>query len=183
MKKSIKVDPSVDYLLECFNYNADTGVISWRERPCHHFASEGYQRSWNSKFANTAAGYLAEDGYLEIGIRDKNHKAHRIIWAIYTGSYPEQYIDHLNGVRSDNRICNLRAVDKQENGVNTKIHSNNSSGVSGVMWCKRTKRWEVYIRAEGKKKHLGRYVEFDVAVNVRRQAEITYGYHPNHGKR
>lgn len=170
------------FLRECLNYCPENGILTWKERPISHFKKEFSWKGWNTRHASKIAGYIAEDGYIEIAILQKTYKAHRIAWALHHGHFPEMFIDHINGNKSDNSIANLRVVDKRENGVNTKIHSNNKSGTSGVCWCKRTNRWEAYIRDGKKKVALGRFELLEDAVTARKIAEIKYGYHQNHGR-
>jgi hypothetical protein len=99
-----------------------------------------------------------------------------------TGDFPEDQIDHINGVRSDNRWCNLRAVSRQENAKNKRTPSDNSSGVIGVCWDRREKKWRAEIQS-GKVKHaLGHFPEFSDAVAARKKAERDLEFHKNHGR-
>lgn len=97
---------------------------------------------------------------------------------------PNGEIDHINGIRSDNRLCNLRDVSALENRRNSALHGRNKSGVSGVR--KRTdrkgERWIARVYLDGKAIHLGSFDTFDAAVTARRGAERKYGYHSNHGR-
>jgi len=178
-----KDNADIGYLRDCLDYCPESGVLTWKSRPSTHFKKEYACKAWNTKFATKVAGYKAEDGYIEIAILKRTYKAHRIAWAIYHGDFADMFIDHINGNKSDNSINNLRVVNKRENGVNSRIHGNNKSGTSGVCWCKRTNRWEAYIRDGIKKVHLGRFASIDDAVSARKLAEIKYGYHENHGRR
>lgn len=109
MKKSRPLDPG--YLHECFDYDAEAGVLRWKARPRAHFSSDtGWERSTGT-FAGTVAGSLDTEGYRRIRINRLPYQAHRIIWAM------ERYIDpgpfsirHVNGDRDDNRIENLEYV-------------------------------------------------------------------------
>jgi len=105
-----------------------------------------------------------------------------VIWAIFYGEWPSGQVDHINGVRDDNRIVNMRDVSHQDNCRNAARPRTNTSGVSGVVWDKPHKKWRAEIRANGKMKNLGRFAIFDDAVAVRKSAEVEYGYHPNHGR-
>jgi hypothetical protein len=101
-----------------FVYDQETGEI-WRRR------SHGLVKQKAS---------ISSNGYARIGFDGKRYGAHRIAWAISTGEWPTRDIDHINGVRTDNRIANLRHVSRATNLENlrgAKSH-NVSSGVLGV---------------------------------------------------
>lgn len=92
-------------------------------------------------------------------------------------------MDHINGDRADNRIINLRDVPKAENARNVGIGVRNTSGVMGVTWNKRSRRWSAQIFRSGKMTILGRFETFDEAVAVRAAAEQELGYQQGHGRR
>ena len=130
------------------------------------------------------AGYINEDtGYIDVGFDYKRYQAHRIIWEMHYGSIPEgMEIDHIWHNKLDNRIENLRLVTPIENSRNKSKHKNNISGVTGVSWNKRDNKWNVYIGVNGKNKYLGSFSDFNQAVDIRKQAELKYQFHENHGK-
>jgi hypothetical protein len=108
--------------------------------------------------------------------------AHRVIWAIVYGEWPEQ-VDHINGNRADNRIANLRAATSASNSRNMARSRLNSSGVSGVRWNRVEQRWHVVIcAAANQRKFIGQFKTFEDAVAARKEAEQQFGYHPNHGR-
>ena len=121
-------------------------------------------------------------GYGRITLLGKRYKSHRVAWAMHHGDWPPDQIDHINGVKSDNRIENLRSVSQAENSKNSKIPANNMSGVIGIHWDKVNFRWVARIRVNGKKIDLCRTKDFDEAVAARKKAEAEYGFHPNHGR-
>jgi hypothetical protein len=92
-----------------------------------------------------------------------------------------QDIDHINGNRRDNRIANLRAVDRRENMRNARLRSNNTSGIVGVTFSRDRKKWVAQIN-DGKVRSLGRFDKFEDAVEARKAAERRAGFHPNHGR-
>ena len=96
--------------------------------------------------------------------------------------WPRKTIDHVNGDRSDNRVVNLRSVAHQENHRNRAIPKSNTSGVMGVYWGKRDRKWYAQIKINGKKKHLGSFSCKKKAIQARKKAEIDYGFHANHGR-
>lgn len=102
----------IKYIRENFVYNPD-GTFDRKDRR-------------NSK------GSLDKDGYLIIKIKKKQYKAHRLVYAFFNGKFPEQEIDHINRIRTDNRIDNLRAVTRTENVRNSYVPPNKETGVVGV---------------------------------------------------
>ena len=126
------------------DYEPDTGIFYWRIQPSR------------SVKAGAVAGSVNDEGYRYITIDRKAFAAHRLAWLYTHGVWPEQQIDHINGVKADNRIANLRDVPQsmnQHNQVRTK--KNNTSGFCGVSWEKRDKRWRAMIMVNGRKQHIG----------------------------
>ena len=181
--------PTPEMLRKLLRYDQDTGNMYWLERTPDMF-TDGKQsavhrcRICNSKFSGTEALTTGDgNGYLQGQIFGTMYKSHRVVWAIVHGEWPAGQIDHINGIRDDNRIENLRSVSAQENSRNKKIPSDNTSGVMGVSWSKRYKKWESYIMADGKSKNLGYFYTKEDAVTARSEAEIKYGFHQNHGRK
>lgn len=102
-------------------------------------------------------------------------------WFIVYKEIPDQ-VDHINHVRNDNRIGNLRNVSPTENGRNKDLCSDNKSGVNGVSWHKRDKRWRAHIVIARKQIHLGNFINKEDAIAARFAADKEIGFHPNHGK-
>jgi hypothetical protein len=140
-----------------FRYDPTTGVISR--------VSKG-----KSKVGSKSQGYL------RIKIDDASYLAHRIAWFLHYGEWPKGEIDHINRVRDDNRICNLRDVSKSENQRNATRQHNNKSGVSGVGYSHEKRKWVARINCENKRKYLGSFECFGQAVSARRKAEQSNGY-------
>ena len=107
---------------------------------------------------------------------------HRLIWKLVTGRDPETEIDHINGVRTDNRWLNLREVSIQGNGRNMQRQKRNLSGTTGVLWDASRERWAAAIVVDYVTIHLGRFVELNDARNARKAAEKQYNFHKNHGR-
>ena len=168
---------SLDVLRQLLAYDPETGKIWWIERkPCHFAPTrqspEWRAHFWNSKYASAEA-FIGRNGngYLVGRIDGQKYYAHRVIWALHNGRWPAHGIDHINGVRDDNRIVNLREATAAENSRNARRPTNNTSGVKGVSLFKATGRWEAYISAGGsKKKHLGFYATRDEAADAYAQA-------------
>jgi hypothetical protein len=126
---------------------------------------------------------LTTNGYRCSRINGIPVRAHQVIWAMVHGEWADGEIDHVNGVRTDNRIANLRLVTRQQNNRNMAKRCDNTSGVTGVTWDKRRRKWSARIRHGGVFKALGRFDSIDAAAEARERAMREYGYHANHGKR
>jgi hypothetical protein len=124
--------------------------------------------------AGTIAGTLDARGYIKIQIDGKYYSAHRLIFFMMTGHWPEGEIDHINGDRSDNRWRNLREATPAENSRNRRTTARNTSGVPGVYWDAASGKWRAQIQVNRKKINLGYFTEFEDAVAARRAAEVKY---------
>lgn len=182
------VDVSPSVLSQLLSYDEKSGRLVWRERDISFFSdgkitSAHAQKVWNSKYANSDAfKSINKDGYHFGAIFKKQYRAHRVIWAMVYGEWPVKQIDHINGERSDNRIVNLRAVSLSENLKNQKRREANTSGANGVYKNKKTGRWYAQVKVAGKGIHLGCFVDFLSAVDARKNADVKYGFHRNHGR-
>ena len=160
----------LEKLNEYIQYDPLTGIIIWKK-------DKG-----NRKAGSVVGGKFGKEGYLRMKIFGKNYLSHRMAWLLSYGSIPNDEIDHINQNTSDNRLSNLRLVSGSENKKNKKRYKNNSSGIVGVRWYSKTSRWVASISIDGNQIHLGYFAEFSDAVNARKNAEVLYGYHANHGK-
>lgn len=131
-----------------------------------------------------AVGYIDSSGYCEFKHNGKPYKAHRVIWEINYGKIPSNMeIDHINGIRSDNRIENLRLVTRLDNTRNARVGLNNQTGVKGV-FKKITGSYEVTIGSgDGRHKYIGYYNDFFDACCARKSAELRLEFHENHGRK
>ena len=144
-----------------FKYDAETGGIYW--------IAFG-----KGKIKKKPAGTVTSAGYVGILIDGKRYLAHRIAWALVHGSWPEQQIDHINGIKTDNRIENLRSATNAQNGKNYGANKTNTSGIKGVSWCKQTQKWRAMIKVDGKSICKGRYFDKRDALIARQAAEIEH---------
>lgn len=155
---------------EILMYDPCTGFLHWLKTNRAHEAGD------------RAGGFNKNNGYIQINICGRIYKAHRVAWLLFYGKFPREFIDHINQVRNDNRIVNLREADKLVNSKNTKLRSDSTSGITGVRWSKKNKHWQAFVYDDKKYIHLGGFVgKFDAAC-ARKSAEIKYGYHENHGR-
>ena len=113
------------------------------------------------------AGTIDRDGYRAIMIDGKKYTASRLAFLYIEGYFPEFFVDHKNRIKDDNKWGNLRHVSRQCNNRNAGNSSNNTSGVKGVHYDNRTKKWIAQIMINRKKCHLGYYEDFDNAVCAR----------------
>lgn len=129
---------------ERWEYLPESGLFIWKVRRPH------------IKVGDAAGCVACDTGYVLLSVDNVKYKAHRIAWLVTHGDLPKMDIDHINGDRSDNRISNLRAVDRRVNLQNMRwATSLNKSGLLGV--SPNHKRWAASIRVNGKKKHLGTF--------------------------
>ena len=173
---------SQEYLKECLDYNPDTGVFVWKDRPVEHFQSLKGFRIHKARFANKEAGTIGAQGYIHIFINRKSYRAQRLAWLYCYGSMPLLFIDHINGIRSDNRLSNLREVSNTDNIKNGKKRKNNTSGYQGITWHKTASKWMAQIMVDRKTIYLGLHDSIQEAIKARDIAEKVYGFHPNHGR-
>lgn len=174
---------SIQDLRDRLMYCPNSGVFTWRNR-------EDASKSWNARFSGKEAfTYQNKRGYKTTNIRFESCGnpvpllAHRVAWALIYNEWPSGQIDHINGDKADNRICNLRDVVNAENAKNMALKSSNKTGVSGVYLHKQTGKWCAQINAFGKTVGLGLFEKKGDAVIARKAAERVLGYHENHGRK
>tara|TARA_R110002020_G_scaffold125388_3_gene282597 strand:- start:282 stop:800 length:519 start_codon:yes stop_codon:yes gene_type:complete len=134
-----------DLCNEKLKYNPESGHLKWITRP-----------RGRSKTASLDAGHLNKLGYIEVRVKQTLYLAHRLAYLIHYGNLPK-YIDHINGIKNDNRIINLRSCTNQENLRNQKIKKSNTSGYKGVSWHKAMKKWSVRITTDKHYKFIGNF--------------------------
>ena len=108
-------------------------------------------RAWNTCRAGTVAGAPGSGGYRYVNLtfdgKPRRMLAHRVVWALATGAWPEVEIDHRNGIRDDNRLSNLREATRSQNKHNVGLSRRNTSGLRGVSWFRAGGRWRADIMA------------------------------------
>lgn len=147
-----------------------------------------YKSASSNRKAGARAGTLKDNGYIVVSIgpsgSNRRFREHQLIWVMHNGFMPlGTEIDHINHVRSDNRIENLRLVTRATNRRNVSLASNNTSGVTGVYFNNSLQLWCARINNdEGEMITLGCRKDKSLAVKLRKEAEKIYGYHKNHGQ-
>lgn len=151
-------------------YDPDTGVFIWRV--------DVYTGRYQARLAakqGDVAGSIGARGYRLIGVDGGLYRAARLAWFYVTGRWPRHDVDHVNGKRADDRLCNLRTATRSENNQNQrKPRSDNKSGFLGV--CPFRGKWHAQIRVAGRRHHLGYYKEPEEAHLVYLMAKAFY--HP-----
>lgn len=144
---------NIDQLRELFDLDEETGVLRWRVSPARNVK------------AGSIAGGNKGSGYLAVKVDRKKLQVHRIVFAMVNGYLPE-FVDHINGIPSDNRPANLRAATCLQNNQNRRTRKDSSSGVKGVCWNSRLRKWQANVRANGKNNYLGLFTDPSKAEEV-----------------
>lgn len=131
----------------------------------------------------TVAGSKHSGGYWQIWCNGTTVLAHRVIWEMHNGPIPSgMEIDHINRVKTDNQIENLRLVSSVVNHRNMPRNANNTSGTTGVIWDSHFGKWKAQIGVNGVMVTLGTFKHKEEAIQARKDAEAKYCFHENHGK-
>lgn len=136
-----------------FSYNKKTGILRWKK----------LTKFSKSKIGDEVGSFTTHR-YLETWFKKKKYKVHRLIWFGMKGYWPENDIDHINRIPSDNRWNNLREISHQCNMRNCKISKNNTSGIVGVSYVKQKNKWQSQITINKKAYGMGQFEDFDEAV-------------------
>lgn len=178
-----KILHSSEYLRKRLAYDPFSGALTWRHvSPCG-FLTPKACAIINKKYAGKTAGTAVNQwGYYIIGIRPKVYLAHRVVWAIHYGAWPDGEIDHIDGDKLNNKIENLRVVDGATNRRNMPTQKNNTSGHAGI--SVKNGKWIARIGGgqRGKRIYLGTFQTLGEAVAARKAAEQKFGYHEGHGR-
>lgn len=175
MAKSYVTGLTVEQLRALLHYDPDTGFFRWREGIDHWRAGLPAgtlykQRPSGPSRVAIGIGTTSENKYKVIGVRKRVYRAHRLAWLYIYGEWPDGEIDHINGDPTDNRIVNLRVATLAENSRNRGLRADNTSGIKGVSWSKKSNRWLAHLGHNGKLLHLGLFDTIEEAKAVREEA-------------
>jgi hypothetical protein len=173
--------PDPKTLRQLLDYDPETGVLVWNSAPRFLFDTSRGFNIWNAKFPGKVAGTTRHDGYVSLTVRGARILAHHVAWII-THGVDCDFIDHIDGNPSNNRIRNLRDATMSMNARNAAKPTHNTSGYIGVSWYKRRQKWLAHITISNRQIYLGLHNCIEDAIAARKAAEREYGFHPNHGR-
>lgn len=150
---------TAERLRELLDYDLATGVFTWRVR-----------RGGTANIGTVAGRKAQASGYLLIRVAGAAYLAHRLAWLYIHGEFPPCKLDHRNGVRTDNRIANLRLANDSQNNMNKAMHSNNTSGIKGVFWHAGAQKWMASIGVHKRQKYLGLFIDKEASAAAYAQA-------------
>lgn len=159
-----------DQLKEVLHYCPETGVFTW-------LVSTSTRARKGAEAGSIRYDISSNKPYRHICVNHQRSRAHRLAFLYMTGEFPEDQVDHIDGNGVNNAWNNLRAVDNAENCKNLRKRADNTSGTTGVCWCKHRNKWRSLIR----NKSLGYFHNKEEAIAVRKAAEVLYNFHENHG--
>jgi hypothetical protein len=164
-------------------YTPLTGEMIWLPK----IGTDQETRRWNSRYAMKQAGCISERGYVRVVIlingKKKAIQAHQLAWFICNGELPQGEIDHINHVKHDNRLSNLRDVSRSTNQRNKPMPRNNTSGFVGVVRSRGRDKWEAFGRDNGKRVYLGLFDAPEQAAQVAKEFRRNRGYTEQHGSK
>jgi hypothetical protein len=161
---------SVGDIRDLIDYNPETGVLTAKV-------------NFSGRQAGSVIGSQTWQGYYAFSLFGKKCFAHRLAWLLHYGEWPSQPIDHINGIKTDNSIRNLRLCSLSQNQFNKPTQKNNTTGVKGVYWNKRDKRYVASVQFNGKKYSAGHHKDIESAKEaVMKLREKLAGEFTNHGE-
>lgn len=150
---SERVEITAERLRRLLHYDQNTGIFTWKE----HYAK--------NVVIGSPAGFVDGRGYVRLCIDQREYQVHRLAFLYVNGEWPTQQLDHINQIKHDNRMCNLREVSPEENSQNQRrAHGRNKSGVLGVTTV--GKRFRANIWVGGVRHNLGNYASAEQAGNA-----------------
>lgn len=153
--------PSKEYLNEFLEYR--DGELFWKKKHSR------------TVIIGNKVGNMDSKGYLRMCINYKEFRLHRIIFLMHHGYLPE-FIDHIDGNKTNNRIGNLRPATKSENAKNTQLNAKNKSGFKNVSWSKSANKWAVQMSIDGKNTNCGLFDDInDASKEAERLRKIYHG--------
>lgn len=150
-------------LKELFDYDPATGYLIRKLYLC------------GRALPGARLGTRDRKGYLRNRVDGRHYFVHRLVWLYHYGVWPANQIDHINHIKDDNRIENLREATNSQNTCNRNVRSNSETGIKGVTQDKRTGRWRAHIGLNGKRIWLGYFSTKEEAAECRKHAAALHG--------
>lgn len=177
IKKDKEVALTQEVLKERLHYDKDTGIFTWLD----------IKKNAKNMRGKVAGSISPTTGYYTIGFtipegKFYNYRAHRLAWLYEHGEFPKGDLDHINHVKTDNRITNLRMATHKENMRNQSLSSRNTTGYIGVHFHKPLGKYCASVRVNYKLIHLGYFENIEDAAKAAREGREHYGFHVNHGQ-
>jgi len=171
------------YLSSLVSYDKDNGIFTWLKR-------DGQERSikiWNTRFSGKECGTInSTTGYRQFAFKFNGKTqfidAHRLAWFVINGNVPLGEIDHIDRIKLNNRIENLRDVPACINQRNSPMQRNNTSGVTGVNWHKIAKKWRAEVKVNSKRIYLGLFSDILEAKSVVNKFRLDHEFSITHGE-
>jgi hypothetical protein len=152
MTKPNKFPFTAEELRELLDYNSETGIFTWK-----------VQRGSRALVGKEAGCLDTVNGYRSVGIKGVLYSAHRLAWFYVYGIEPKEFLDHINGIKDDNRLSNLREATAVENQWNQGRRSSNTSGYKGVYWNREKQKFMARCQVNGKDNYLGLFPTAEAA--------------------
>lgn len=152
----------IDSIKRALTYDPATGHFVWAEKVA------------SKVVVGRRAGRLTPSGYRRVKIYGREFAEHRLAWLFVYGVEPPNEVDHVNGVRNDNRIFNLRLATRTENGRNVGPRPNNTLGLKGVYWNKERGKFQAQITVDGRNLYLGRFLTAKAAAAAYDHAAVEH---------
>lgn len=153
----MKPNIEIDMLRELIRLDGETGHLYWLKQ-------RGGAKPGDK------AGCFDGQGYVTLVICGKQYMAHRVVWALHHGAWPELQLDHKDLDKGNNKPSNLRTATSSQNLANTALFKSNTSGHKGVVWSKKHCQWQAQIRIAGRLKYLGLHTTMHAASAAYSQA-------------
>lgn len=151
-------------IIDVLTYEPETGKFFWKK-------SIG-----KKTVVGAEAGSVDNSGYSKIKIYGRTYRAHRLAWLLINGEWPKKEIDHVNGIRNDNRIENLRLANSRQNKMNSCLRKDNTSGYRGVIFHPKKCLWQARIGRNGKMKSLGYFKDkLEATRKYNESAQLEFG--------
>ena len=142
----------------------------WKKIDNENYSISNLGKIRNDITGRFLKGTLHNKGYLQVNLDGKYYYIHRLIAIAFIPNPDNKlFVDHINNIRDDNRIENLRWATKTENNQNSKMPINNTSGFKGVSWYKNNNKWLAQIYIDGKKIYLGSFNNIEDAIKARQE--------------